>query len=481
MTDMNEIKLNAFEIESNEPELNKPTKPINDGVASAAIVIKNLLFENGAEADEFEIKSALEELVEGYNVPLQEAQRSVTNSFLKKYGISKTKVFSGKGTAETKTISEITAVAGKSDIWVNVTGKVIQLWENHHESIAQVGLIGDETGVVKFTLWNSAGLNPLELNQTYNFKNVVVKFWNGKAGVDLNKAATVDLSDKELDIRRPDFENPKERVNELRKVAELNQNNQWTDLKAKIVQLFENTHESIAYAGILGDETGTMRFTVWKATETENEKMEAGKSYLLTNAIAKEWNGNFVIEVSRIGKVEEILDDIVAKPNVFEIIGCAVDVQAGSGLIRRCPECSKVLSKGNCSEHGKVKGEHDLRIKAVFDDGAQAYETIINCGLTQKLLNIRVEDAVLMAAEELDSECINDLIKREFIGKYYTVKGFKTDRYVISESVDLLDNINYEGTNYLKEIISEELSREFSIKNKAHETTESETAETEVI
>ena len=479
MTDMNEVKLNAFEIESTEPEPNTPAKPINDGVSSAATVIKNLLFENGAEADEFEIKSALEELVQKYNVPIQEAQRSVTNSFLKKYGISKTKVFAGKGMAETKKISEIAAAAGKSDIWVNVTGKVIQLWENHHESIAQVGLIGDETGVVKFTLWNNAGLNPLELNQTYDFKTVVVKFWNGKAGVDLNKAATIDLSDKEIEIRRPDFENPKEHVNELRKVAELNQNNQWTDLKAKIAQLFENTHESIAYAGILGDETGTMRFTVWKTEETENEKMEAGKSYLLTNAIVKEWNGSFVIEVSRIGKTEEIFEEIEAKPAVFEIIGCAVDIQAGSGLIRRCSECGKVLSKGSCTEHGKMKGEHDMRIKAVFDDGKQAYEAIINCELTQKLLDISLEDAVLMAAEELDPECINDIIRKKFIGKYYTVKGFKTDRYILSESIELLNETDYDKMNDLKEIIKGELNLEFNPIMKA--TADAETAdETEV-
>ena len=86
-----------------------------------------------------------------------------------------------------------------------------------------------------------------------------------------------------------------------------------------------------------------------------------------------------------------------------------------------------------------------------------------------------------MAAEELDSECINDLIKREFIGKYYTVKGFKTDRYIISDSVDLLDEIDYERTNYLKEIIREELGREFSAKNTVHETIEPEPAETEAI
>jgi Single-stranded DNA-binding replication protein A (RPA), large (70 kD) subunit and related ssDNA-binding proteins len=458
MTDMNEIKLTEFEIES---ENNHGLKNSEENIAERAASIKALLAENGAEADELEIKKSLEELVQKYNVPIQEAQRSVTNSLLKKHNISKSKIFSGKGSAETKTVAEIAASAGKTDTWANLTGKVIQLWENHHESITQVGLVGDETGVIKFTLWNNTGLEPLELNQAYEFKNVVVKYWNGKAGIELNKAADIKLSEKEVSVHKPaDFENA-ERVNGLRKVAEINKSNLWTDLKVQVVQLFENTHESIECAGILGDETGTMRFTVWKSAEIEELNLKVGKSYLLTGAIAKEWNGNYVVEVNRTGKIEEIQEQIEAKPAVFEIIGCAVDIQAGSGLIRRCPDCGKVLSKGNCAEHGKVKGEYDLRIKAVFDDGKQAYEAIINCGLTEKLLNIQLEEAILMAAEELDSECVNDLIRKEFIGKYYTVKGFKTDRYIISDSVDLLMKNDAGKMSDLKEIIKTELDQHF--------------------
>ena len=458
MTDMNEIKLTEFEIES---ENNHGLKNSEENIAERAASIKSLLAENGAEADAFEIETSLKELVQKFNVPIQEAQRSVTNSLLKKHNISKANVFLGKGSAETKTVAETAASAGKADTWANLTGKVIQLWENHHESISQVGLVGDETGVIKFTLWNNTGLEPLELNQVYEFKNVVVKYWNGKAGIELNKAADIKLSEKEVSVYKPaDFENA-ERVNGLRKVAEINKSNLWTDLKVQIVQLFENTHESIDCAGILGDETGTIRFTVWKSAEIEELNLKAGKSYLLTGAIAKEWNGNYVVEINRTGKIEEIEEQIEAKPAVFEIIGCAVDIQAGSGLIRRCSECGKVLSKGSCAEHGKMRGEHDMRIKAVFDDGKQAYEAIINCGLTQKLLDISLEDAVLMAAEELDSECVNDLIRKEFIGKYYTVKGFKTDRYIISESVELLMEIDAGKMIDLKEIIKTELDRHF--------------------
>ncbi|MBZ3935411.1 replication protein A [Methanimicrococcus blatticola] len=425
-----------------------------------AATIQKLLSENGAEISVEEIEAKLKEMTEIFKVPAAEAQRSVTNAFLKKYGISKTKVFAGKGSAVTKKIAEINAMAGMPDAWVNFTGKVIQIWDSTHESIAQAGLVGDETGIIKFTIWSSTEINPLELNKTYDFKNVVVKSWNDKASITLNKAATIAPAAEEIVTVKAGetiLSDSKDRTNELRTVAELQQGGIWTDLKANIVQLFEKTHESIAFAGVLGDETGTMRFTVWKTSEIEN--IEAGKSYLLKNAITKEWNGNIAVEINRAGKVEEIDEEIVAKASVFELCGCAVDIQAGSGLIRRCPECNKVMTKGMCTEHGKVKGKYDLRIKAVFDDGSEAHETIINCELTQKLLNIELADAVMMATETLDPECINDIIKKEFIGKYYVVRGAKTDRYIIVENVERAEPIDANRISQLKDCLMEELDR----------------------
>lgn len=455
MTDMNETEL----ADSQESVHFKNRDAGNLGERAAAI--QKLLFENGAEVAAEEIESKLKEMTEIFKVPAAEAQRSVTNAFLKKYNIAKTKVFAGKGSAATKKIAEISAMAGMPDTWVNFTGKVVQIWESTHESIAQAGLVGDETGVVKFTIWSNTEIEPLELNKTYDFKNAVVKSWNDKAGVTVNKAAAIALSAEDIPAVKTNetvLNDAKDRTNELRTVADLHQGGIWTDLKANIVQIFEKTHESIAFAGVLGDETGTMRFTVWKTAEIGN--LEAGKSYLFKNAVTKEWNGNFTVEINRAGKIEDIDEEITAKASVFEIRGCAVDIQAGSGLIRRCPECNKVMTKGMCAEHGKVKGKYDLRIKAVFDDGAEAHETIINCALTQKLLDMELSDAVGMATETLDPECIHDIIKKEFIGKYYSVRGAKTDRYVLAESVERADPVDAGRISRLKDLLREELARD---------------------
>lgn len=460
MTNMNQTEI--IGLQNSNPIVTNNSANFEERIKS----IQKILSENGAEVSFEEIEIKLKELADVYKVPIAEAQRSTIHSFLKKYNISKAKVFTGKGFAETKKIADILLMSHQPDSWVNLKGRVVQLWENAHESIAQVGLLSDETGVVKFTLWSNAGMEPMELNQTYDFKNVVVKTWNGKVNIDVNKAASIVLSEEKIENVR--FEGGlelKDKKNEERTVSQLNQDGIWTDLKATVIQLFENTHESIAFAGVLGDETGTMRFTIWKTSGIEDIQIE--KTYKISNAIVKEWNGNFSLEINRAGKIEESEEKIVAKPTVFEVSGCAVDIQAGSGLIKRCPECNKVMSKGLCAEHGKQKGKYDLRIKAVLDDGNKAYETIINCELTQNLLHLSLEEAVLMATETLDPDCITDLIKNGFIGKYYTVKGIKTDRYIIAECVKRTEFANQIKIKELKEKVETDLQRiedEFNFK-----------------
>jgi replication factor A1 len=45
--------------------------------------------------------------------------------------------------------------------------KVIQLRNSTSDKITQTGLIGDETGVIKFTIWRTSVALPLEEGKTF--------------------------------------------------------------------------------------------------------------------------------------------------------------------------------------------------------------------------------------------------------------------------------------------------------------------------
>ncbi|WNY27500.1 hypothetical protein [Methanolapillus ohkumae] len=480
--------LEKYEVVPNSAEIQVPQSPKQgqnsedtDRILESAEKIQKSFLEKNIDLTEEDVYARLFEWITVYKVPPAEAERTVTNALIKKYNLPKNGVFAGRGAKNMK-ISEILEIGQKPDdqnpsvgsvgsagsagvgsasagtnggtdtaSWASFDGKVIQLWENSHESIAQAGLLGDETGVVKFTLWNNTDLPVLELNQTYTFKNTLIKNWNQKVQIEMNRATTFELSDKEMKVLPSESGTSGtrgEKHNDVRKISELTKDGLWTDVYAKVVQVFEKTHESIITAGILGDETGTIRFTMWKTAECI--PVEAEKTYLFSNVIVKEWNGKYAIELNRSSRVERVDMEIEVKSASFEMTGCAVDIQSGSGLVKRCPECSKVLSKGSCGDHGKVKGKHDLRIKAVFDDGKVAQEAILNRELTEKILNMTLEEAVLLTTETLDPESVSDRIKKEFLGKYYTVFGAKTDRYVIVETIVPANPVSLAAVSELK-------------------------------
>ena len=143
MTNMNQTEI--IGLQNSNPIVTNNSANFEERIKS----IQKILSENGAEVSFEEIEIKLKELADVYKVPIAEAQRSTIHSFLKKYNISKAKVFTGKGFAETKKIADILLMSHQPDSWVNLKGRVVQLWENAHESIAQVGLLSDETGVVK--------------------------------------------------------------------------------------------------------------------------------------------------------------------------------------------------------------------------------------------------------------------------------------------------------------------------------------------
>ncbi|ETA68592.1 hypothetical protein MettiDRAFT_2065 [Methanolobus tindarius DSM 2278] len=274
--------------------------------------------ELGVEIPIGEIEERLDKMINKFKVPREEARRSVVNYFLKSYNIKRNEFYIGQSESPLINISDVDD--GK---WANIRGKIVQLWDNTHESISQVGLIGDETGTIKFTIWESAGVSSVEEGKSYLLKNVVVNEWNGKFQLNVNKSSSIETLDEEIEV------------------------------------------------------------------------------------------GNATVEFN----------------------GAMVDIQSGSGLIKRCPECNRALTKGACMEHGKVDGVYDLRIKAVMDDGNSIQDAILKRDLVEEITGMTLESAITLAADALDQGVVLEKMKDLLVGRYYSVKGSRVDRYLIVESI----------------------------------------------
>ncbi len=216
------------------------------------------------------------------------------------------------------------------------------------------------------------------------------------------------------------------------KIAGLVEDNKWVTFIAKVSVLWEPRHEKIAQTGVLGDETGTITFTTWKTTDVPY--LEEGKSYLFKNVVTSSYQ--ISIKVNKNSEITPYEGEINIAKKLVSIVGAFVDMQSGSGLIKRCPECNRSLSKGSCSEHGRVEGIYDLRIKGIIDDGVISQDIILNRELTEKLTGITLEKAKEIATEALDAAVVIDLFKGTTLGRYFEVKGVRIDKNLLADSIN---------------------------------------------
>ena len=288
------------------------------------------------------------------------------------------------------------------------------------------------------------GVNLAEEDIHKRFQRLTVEF---KVPQDEARRSVINYFLKENELERGQYyagssEN-------MVSVGDIVEEGQWVSLKVKVVQLWEASHESIHQTGLVGDRTGTIKFTMFdghsdRRSEGATKEMEdtpdqivleEGRSYMIRNAVTGVWQGRYQLNFNRATTIETIEEDIIVEIPVAEFTGVIVDIQTGSGLIKRCPECNRALSKGSCNEHGRVEGVYDLRIKVVIDDGESTQDVIVNRELTEELCGITLEEAKDMVTEALDHGVVTDVIRRKILAKYYTIRGRTIDRYLLADSI----------------------------------------------
>jgi len=142
-------------------------------------------------ADEYDV-DALEVLfdsyVNTYRVPRNQAFGSVRGRVLKEAGIDTDAFWAAQRDGEWGTTGDPLPLAEctTDNEWVTIRTKVVELWEPPHETVHQVGLIGDESGRLKFTAWAKSDPPDIEEDTTYTFKDVVVEEYEGSYSVKIN-------------------------------------------------------------------------------------------------------------------------------------------------------------------------------------------------------------------------------------------------------------------------------------------------------
>jgi len=260
-------------------------------------------------------------------------------------------------------------------------------------------------------------------------------------------------------------------------LAECTSDGVWVTVRAKIVELWEPREDSIHQVGLVGDESGRMKFVAW--AKSNPPVLEEEMTYTFKDVVVDEYDGNYSLKINSRSEIiehamdsQEAIGTVGMMTTVYE--GVFVAIQSQSGLIKRCtnPECTRVIQQDECGEHGPNKGEFDLRLKGVLDDGKSVQECLFTAGMTEVVTGIDLETAMEMASDAIDISVVERRLTEVLIGRRYTIEGPLLGRYLLVDEVtesssrafaqgyhdavdDLLSDYGYDGPGLTTESIED--------------------------
>lgn len=228
-------------------------------------------------------------------------------------------------------------------------------------------------------------------------------------------------------------------------ISSIKENNKWVTFRGKVLQLWEPKSDSISQTGLVGDDSGVIRLTIFaKSAEKLDVTLEEGESYEFRNVVSSIWQGQISVKANSNSEIIMLDTDIEVKRQSVTITGIITEVSAGSGLIKRCSECKRKLTKGNCTEHGRVEGVYDLRLKAVLQDSVPAnpphtIDLVMNAAIVEKLTGVSLDKAIEIATGALDTAVVSDIIAEKVIFRYYRISGAQlSGNFLVDEIVPVV-------------------------------------------
>ena len=132
-------------------------------------------------------------------------------------------------------------------------------------------------------------------------------------------------------------------------------------------------------------------------------------------------------EVANKGGYENIpIGDLLEQggANHARIAGNITWISDNSGLIKRCPECKRVIENETCAIHGEVVGYDDLRIKAFVADEGGSIIVIFNQKLTERLLGRSMDELIMDDAQSEDVDSVRKFMLTRLLNSKVYVSGW---------------------------------------------------------
>lgn len=373
--------------------------------------IKKSLNSEKKEITSEELESELKKFLE-YGVPIEQAKKTI----IKKFGGEI--IFNNQPHSERTLISKLKP----NDHSVNLLCRVISINPKEIQVKGEnrqifYGILGDESGTIPFTAWNSIDI---EKDDVVEISNAYTREWQGNIQLNFGDRVNIEKTEKNK-LPKEAFKPKKVKINELKSgIGAVQIAAMFLEIEEREVEV--NGKNKKVFSGIIGDETGKAQFTSWFDFNIKKDSI-----YEITGGYVKSWKGipqltfdenskvnkinKTIIEKNEIKSNKVLINELIEKRGAIDISvdGTIIDIREGSGIINRCSKCKRAVKDDECAVHGKVDSKIDLRIKAIIDDGTGAINTILNKEITEKILKKKIEDCEKIAHDKLIEEITNKI------------------------------------------------------------------------
>jgi replication factor A1 len=318
--------------------------------------------------------------------------------------------------------------------WVTIEGKVVALSAPGSPAIAQSGIIADDSGGIRFVAWAKSNAPAMTVGSWYLIESAVVDEFKGIASLKIHSGTTVKESGTDGALVPST-------------VPVVNLHTGVGSVRAKVIQEWDVTHDRMLQSGILGDETGTIKFVIWK--EAGKEKLAVDSVYNIFYAQVDEFNGRLSLNLNTATIMQDD-GDILVSGGIVVVRGALVHIAPGSGIIKRCPVegCNRALSRQNyCPVHEIQPGFiYDLRIKGWLDDGEKTHNILLQRDVVESLTGITLDAAKEIAENNpLGMDEVFLQMRDRVLGRYIACDGREIDNRLL---VNTCDRLTFESSEH---------------------------------
>ncbi|MDD1729858.1 MAG: hypothetical protein LUQ50_12400 [Methanospirillum sp.] len=177
----------------------------------------------------------------------------------------------------------ITPIAEMQRGVVSLEGKVVSLTERADGPVRMAGVLADGTGAIRFTVRRGDPLSGVEEGGWFQITYAIADVYRGAINLQLNAGTRITPITEDRSLRPA-----------ISPVAGVKPG--VVCLRIKMLQEYSSSSERMFQSGILGDETGTIRFVTWN--DESAERLVPGMVYTVYYATADEYNGRLSLTLN---------------------------------------------------------------------------------------------------------------------------------------------------------------------------------------